>query len=155
MMFGSGEEVVSLCVHEVPRNMCQSVSKSPQRHFDASRFRITERKEPSWSIGCCSETRSGKGALKQGVSLRHTNKNYSLRILDSWNPDKHSLEEILLSLILIGFETMRKVETQLHGLVIVADIKGFSFKQARQVSPSLIRKYVDIILVKKYLEKYL
>jgi hypothetical protein len=67
--------------------------------------------------------------------------------LESWNPDVMSVEEFYSGLYLLGLEMIRRKETQLNGLTILVDGENFSFKQARQYTPRIIRTLVDMIVV--------
>lgn len=52
-----------------------------------------------------------------------------------WNPEEHSLEDMLKALVLQLEYLIRSDETQVTGIVLIADFKDFSFYHARSVRP--------------------
>jgi hypothetical protein len=70
-----------------------------------------------------------------------------LVVSEKWDPDEFSLEDVFSGLYMMGWEMVRRKETQLNGIRVIADCEGFSFKQARQFSPRVVRTFVDIIIV--------
>jgi hypothetical protein len=68
-------------------------------------------------------------------------------VSEKWNPGEFSLEDAFSGMYMIGLEMIRSKETQLNGMRFVADCTGFSFKQARQFSPRVVRTFVDMIVV--------
>jgi len=69
--------------------------------------------------------------------------------IDRWNPRQHSFDNILASLFLMLDEAVDSTDTQLNGLVVLVDFKGFGLSHARQVGPSRIQAIVTIVQVKK------
>jgi len=67
---------------------------------------------------------------------------------EHWKPSVVSLEEFLMTCILIGTEMAKAIETQQNGMVIIAKVESLSFSQARQVTPALVKKFVDIVYVR-------
>jgi len=60
------------------------------------------------------------------------------------------VDDLLICAVLIGFEALREKNTQLNGINILVDCKGFSFTQAKQLTPTVIQKHVDLIIVSKF-----
>ena len=52
-----------------------------------------------------------------------------------WNPEAHSLEDILRAMILQLEYFITSVETQINGIVLIADFNNFSLYQARCIRP--------------------
>jgi len=63
-----------------------------------------------------------------------------------WNPDEVPVDDYLLALMLMGWEMLGFKETQLNGIVILIDGRGFGVKHARQGTPGNIQKYADLIV---------
>ena len=63
-----------------------------------------------------------------------------------WNPSERTLLDNLRA-NLIGIETLLEdEETQINGIVIIADFRGFGFAQARGLQPMVFRNYANILL---------
>jgi len=67
--------------------------------------------------------------------------------LAEWDPDEATLEEVVLTMVLVGYECMNDRDIQINGVQILLDAKGFCFKQAKQLTPFAFKKYMDIMLV--------
>jgi hypothetical protein len=64
-----------------------------------------------------------------------------------WDPDYISVDDMLLAVMILGWEMLGFKETQLNGIVILLDASGFGVKHARTGTPVNIQKYADLILV--------
>ena len=70
-----------------------------------------------------------------------------------WNPEAHSLEDILRAMILQLEYLITSVETQINGIVLIADFNNFSLYQARCIRPwyfqlmsSLVQVYIHVCM---------
>jgi len=63
----------------------------------------------------------------------------------NWNAYKFCLDEALAALFMVIDESLESIDTQLNGLVVLVDFKGFGFAHARQVGPSRIQAVVGIL----------
>jgi len=52
--------------------------------------------------------------------------------------------------MLIGKEFLKNKDTQINGVNIIVNIEGITFTQARQFTPFVIKRFVDIIVVRIY-----
>jgi len=83
----------------------------------------------------------GKNVLIEKVNFKF------LVIPGKWNPELISSDEITRATLIIGLEMLHFKETQLNGIVAVIDGRGFGLNQARQITPTIIKRYIGIILV--------
>jgi len=63
-----------------------------------------------------------------------------------WNPDEIPVDDMLLCLMILGWEMLALKETQLQGVVVILDAKGFGLKHAKTGTPANVQKYADLIL---------
>lgn len=52
-----------------------------------------------------------------------------------WDPENHSLEDMMKAMVLQLEYLISTVETQINGIVLIADFTGFTFHQARSIRP--------------------
>ena len=52
-----------------------------------------------------------------------------------WDPETHSLSDMLRAMVLQLENLIQSNETQIHGIVLIADFKDFSLYQARCIRP--------------------
>jgi hypothetical protein len=64
---------------------------------------------------------------------------------ENWTPNKHNIDEALAALFMYVDQATESIDTQLNGLVVLIDIKGFSFGHAKQVTPGRVQAIVNII----------
>lgn len=64
-----------------------------------------------------------------------------------WNPAKHSLEDVLLALVLQLEFMITSEETQVRGFVLVADFTDFSLHQMRSLKPWYIQTLSTLMQV--------
>jgi len=63
-----------------------------------------------------------------------------------WNPSDYSVDDLLISILMLGWEMLSFKETQLNGIVIIIDGEGFSLSQARHGTIHNIQKYTDLVV---------
>jgi hypothetical protein len=73
--------------------------------------------------------------INQTVSIEH------------WDPSTVPIDDIVSLVILLGTEGVRDETTQLNGLTLLFDCKGFNIKMVRYLSPSVVYKAVNVFLV--------
>lgn len=64
-----------------------------------------------------------------------------------WNPDEVTLEELLGAMVLQLEHLIASEETQVHGIVFIADFEGFSFAQATSLKPWYFQKMASLVQV--------
>lgn len=67
--------------------------------------------------------------------------------ISEWNPEIVTVDDLLIGLMLIGWEILGDMETQINGVVVLVDGCGFGFKHAKFVSPTVVKKWVEVVLV--------
>jgi len=77
-------------------------------------------------------------------------KNLNLTFLDRWSPQDYDLDWVLASIFLLLDEAVDSLDTQLHGVVLVVDFRGFGFSHARTARPARIQTIVSILQVTLY-----
>ena len=64
-----------------------------------------------------------------------------------WDPDRHSLEDMMRAMILQLEHLITSVETQINGIVMIADFSEFSFYQARCIRPWYFQLLASLVQV--------
>ena len=64
-----------------------------------------------------------------------------------WDPEEVRLEEVLGALVLQLERLVASEETQVQGIVLVADFEGFSFSQATSLKPWYFQKMTSLVQV--------
>ena len=64
-----------------------------------------------------------------------------------WDPVEHSLEDVLKALVLQLEHLIESEETQIKGIVLIADFKAFSFYQARCLRPWYFQRMASLVQV--------
>ncbi|XP_021962950.1 retinaldehyde-binding protein 1 [Folsomia candida] len=62
-----------------------------------------------------------------------------------WHHAKHTLDEALGTLFMYIDQALDSVDTQLNGIVVLVDFKGFGFGHARQVTPAKVQAVVNMV----------
>lgn len=62
-----------------------------------------------------------------------------------WDPSVISLDDVFLTTLLIGEEMIRSEKTQIHGTVVIQDLKGLQVSHARQFSFAQIKKCIAVL----------
>ena len=65
-----------------------------------------------------------------------------------WDPSAHSLEDVLRALVLQLEHLVESEETQINGIVLIADFAGFSFSQAKSLKPWYFQMMTSLIQVR-------
>lgn len=64
-----------------------------------------------------------------------------------WNPEEHSLEDMLRAMIIQLEHYIQSIETQINGIVLIADFTDFSLYQARCIRPWYIQMMSALVQV--------
>lgn len=64
-----------------------------------------------------------------------------------WNPEEHSLEDMLRAMIIQLEFYIQNIETQINGIVLIADFTDFSLYQARCIRPWYIQMISALVQV--------
>ncbi len=64
-----------------------------------------------------------------------------------WDPEVHSLEDMMKSMVLQLEHLITSVETQINGIVLIADFTEFSFYQARSIKPWYFQMLSSLVQV--------
>lgn len=67
-----------------------------------------------------------------------------------WKPSEHSQEDALRAMILTLEHLIESEETQVHGIVLIADFKDFSLHQARCLRPWYFQLMGSLVQVKTH-----
>lgn len=70
--------------------------------------------------------------------------------LDLWDPSTISLDDVFLTTLLIGEEMIRSEKTQIHGIVVIQDLKGLTVSHARQFTFAQIKKCIAVLQVNHF-----
>ncbi|ODN04088.1 Alpha-tocopherol transfer protein-like [Orchesella cincta] len=62
-----------------------------------------------------------------------------------WDPTTTSLDDVFLTTLLIGEEMIRSEKTQIHGTVVIQDLKGLTVSHARQFTFAQIKKCIAVL----------
>ncbi|XP_066918178.1 alpha-tocopherol transfer protein-like [Clytia hemisphaerica] len=63
-----------------------------------------------------------------------------------WEPSERTLLDNLRANLIAIEMLLEEEETQICGIVIIGDFRGFGFKQAKAMSPSIFRSYANVLL---------
>lgn len=66
-----------------------------------------------------------------------------------WEPEQHSLEDMMRAMVLQLEYLIRSVETQINGIVLIADFTGFTFYQARCIRPWYFQVLSSLVQVNR------
>jgi len=64
---------------------------------------------------------------------------------EKWDPKTTGFEQVLSSFILLLDEMLKTEDTQLNGIVVIADLKTLSLSHARLIRPAQLSAIVDVI----------
>ncbi|KRT79159.1 CRAL-TRIO domain containing protein [Oryctes borbonicus] len=64
---------------------------------------------------------------------------------EAWDTSKMTNDQLLRCLYLIHLGAILEPETQIHGVVIIFDLKGMGMSQVRQFTPSFAAKLISFI----------
>lgn len=67
-----------------------------------------------------------------------------------WDPEQHSLEEVLKALVLQLEHLIRSEETQVTGIVLLADFRDFSLYHARSIRPWYFQLMTSLVQVMNF-----
>ena len=67
-----------------------------------------------------------------------------------WDPVRHSLEDMMKAMFLQLEYLITSLETQITGIVLIADFTGFSFHQARSIKPWYFQHLASLVQVNFY-----
>ncbi len=65
-----------------------------------------------------------------------------------WDPETHSLEDMMRAMVLQLEHLICSVETQINGIVLIADFTDFSLYQARCIKPWYFQLLTSLVQVK-------
>lgn len=65
-----------------------------------------------------------------------------------WDPSAHSLEDVLRALVLQLEHLVESEETQINGIVLIADFAGFSLSQAKSLRPWYFQMMTSLVQVR-------
>ena len=67
-----------------------------------------------------------------------------------WDPESHSLEDMMKSMVLQLEHLITSIDTQINGIVLIADFTDFSFYQARCIKPWYFQMLSSLVQVSKW-----
>ncbi len=74
--------------------------------------------------------------------------------LEKWDAKETSFDDFLSALFLLLDEIIISIDTQLHGVTVIGDLKGLGLSHVRLVSPNTLRTVAMVLQVKKLLKDF-